>query len=516
MLILIGLVAAVVLTYVLKNNVTVSIHSCDVFFPMKFASLWGGSDSLLRYARTEGVGRFVGHMGAFVRSELLDMPPFPSMREGLKGKRLLMIGGAKTPLAHRRARQLGVSLTLVDDASMVSHARSVGVSSFVAIPQFGQVAVADAAGVLAKIRNHMEVSKEVYDGVFTLVEDHGPLTSLISEALSLPGSPAATAATCRSKFMVREAMRKAKLPVPKYAKISGKGDIAQAAATVGFPAFIKPVYGVQATFAARVEDMQELEETYALFQAQIDSQHHPIYHHGTDMILESLMTGSELQLEMALLDGEVVFHSLSSEYSPERDAISFPAQLSPEAEEGVVELAADTLSAIGLTHGVVHLELFYDPKLGAQVVEVNNRLSRGFLPQSFWHQLLFGRASIDYYGAVFALSVGQAPPFHKHQSASPVHMTMLLDMPATDWWVTDPKDAPNRGWERTGVCGLFLAPAPHWAMGAARAYQKMRREDPEGAVAATSKENWEMAKLGGVGGVFLLATALRLLFGVLA
>ena len=45
-----------------------------------------------------------------------------------------------------------------------------------------------------------------------------------------------------------------------------------------------------------------------------------------------------------------------------------------------------------------------------QVVEVNNRLSRGFLPQSFWHQLLFGRASIDYYGAVFALSVGQVRP----------------------------------------------------------------------------------------------------------
>ena len=34
----------------------------------------------------------------------------------------------------------------------------------------------------------------------------------------------------------------------------------------------------------------------------------------------------------------------------------------------MVELAADTLAAIGLTHGVVHLELFYHPELGAQVL----------------------------------------------------------------------------------------------------------------------------------------------------
>ena len=29
--------------------------------------------------------------------------------------------------------------------------------------------MADAGGVLAKIRNHMAMSKETYDGVFTLV-----------------------------------------------------------------------------------------------------------------------------------------------------------------------------------------------------------------------------------------------------------------------------------------------------------------------------------------------------------
>ena len=43
------LVAAVTLQYA-----TMRIHSCEVYFPMKFASFWGASDSLLRYIKAEG------------------------------------------------------------------------------------------------------------------------------------------------------------------------------------------------------------------------------------------------------------------------------------------------------------------------------------------------------------------------------------------------------------------------------------------------------------------------------
>jgi hypothetical protein len=69
------------------------------------------------------------------------------------------------------------------------------------------------------ILKHMKASGEIYDGVFTLVEDHGPITSFIAKELQLPLSPLESATACRSKFLVREAMRRAKLPVPKYAKV---------------------------------------------------------------------------------------------------------------------------------------------------------------------------------------------------------------------------------------------------------------------------------------------------------
>ena len=71
--------------------------------------------------------------------QVMDMAPFPVMKGGLEGRRLLMVGGANTPVAHRRARQLGVAITLLDDTSMINIARQNYVTSFVAIPQFGQV-----------------------------------------------------------------------------------------------------------------------------------------------------------------------------------------------------------------------------------------------------------------------------------------------------------------------------------------------------------------------------------------
>lgn len=40
-------------------------------------------------------------------------------------------------------------------------------------------------------------------------------------------------------------MDRAKLGIPRYAQIDSKQNIAAAAKIVGFPAFLKPVYGVQ-------------------------------------------------------------------------------------------------------------------------------------------------------------------------------------------------------------------------------------------------------------------------------
>jgi biotin carboxylase len=145
---------------------------------------------------------------------------------------------------------------------------------------------------------------------------------------------------------------------------------------------------VQATFTARVVSAAELAATFQRFQASFDAEQHPIYHQGTEMLLESLLGGPEYQLELMLRGGRTVFHCFSSRYSDQRDALVFPAVVAPARRAALLAAAEGTAAALGLTEGVVHVELFDDPAAGAVVIEVNNRLSRGFLPQSFLHQVL--------------------------------------------------------------------------------------------------------------------------------
>ncbi|EKX37392.1 hypothetical protein GUITHDRAFT_145087 [Guillardia theta CCMP2712] len=262
-LLLLTLTAAIVVAMFVQP----SIHSCQMYVPRKTASGMIAIDSVASYAQREGFVVLLQELASILTSNLFDSPPVPEMKELVAGSHLLMVGGARTPTALRRARQLNVRMTLVDDESMRSWSEQA-VGSFIGIADFGRVSVSEPQVVLQAVRRHLEASGEKLDGVFTLVEDHGPLVSLIGEALSLPCSPLKAAQTARNKYLVRKAMESKSLPVPRFWLIESENDATQAAAHVGFPAFLKPVYGVQ-------------------------------------MILESLLGGNEVQLELMIHNGKL-------------------------------------------------------------------------------------------------------------------------------------------------------------------------------------------------------------------
>jgi len=209
---------------------------------------------------------------------------------------------------------------------------------------------------------------------------------------------------------------------------------------------LKPVYGVAASFASKVDNMEELKSTYELFQAEMDPSNHSIYYYGEQMILEEKLDGPEIQLELLIHNGKVVFHCFSSEYSPKREWLVFPVSLSESQKAEMLDLAIKTIHAIGLTNGVVHIEMFYSSR-GAQIIEVNNRLSRGFLPRRFSHQLLFGEKLTDYFADVIFLALGVEPPAY-NRTVSPLSIAIFLENPTAT------------GWETEGPCAVFFGPSP--------------------------------------------------------
>lgn len=263
------------------NIVPMHIHSCAIYVPFKIRAMTHAFNSLYYYGQRETFSALYTELTAAIYSDGLNyQAPIVRINHVTAGKHLLMVGGTRTPVALSRAQQLGVKLTVIDDASAYRwvHGKTSDKLVFLPVKDLNKVSVTSPEAVLQAIKKVMadggvpgtkEEEKKppiTFDGIFTLVEDHGPLTSYLGEGLGLKVSSYKAASTARSKIAVREAMKAAGLKVPRFAAVNSEDDVAAAAKAVGFPAFLKPVYGVQATFAAKVSDEDELIDTLRDFQ----------------------------------------------------------------------------------------------------------------------------------------------------------------------------------------------------------------------------------------------------------
>jgi biotin carboxylase len=423
-----------------SSRVHMTIHSCSIYTPSYVEAVSGLSRALFEYSQREGFSELLGVFIQLLKSEVLNLPPYYSV-ERVQGKSLLMVGGGYIPEFLSHAKLLGVEIHLIDDPKMEERTKGL-VTSFIPMENFGRVSITNVELVLARVRD----TGKTFDGVFTLVEDEGPLVSYLAHQLKLVGNSEAASGVARNKFAMRQAMERDGLPTPKFALIEREEDLEGAVERLGLPIFLKPVFGVAASFAAKATSLPQLKELYRSFQKEMDPNDRVIYNFGTEMIVEEVLDGSEIQLELMIHEGEVVFHCFSSEYSAKRDWLVFPVNLTEPEKGRLLDLAVRTVKAIGLTNGVVHIEMFNSSK-GPQVIEVNNRLSRGFLPRRFTHQLLFGERLTDYFGSVIFLALGEKPPVKARQVA-PVSIAIFLDHPSLT------------GWETECDCAIFFGPTP--------------------------------------------------------
>jgi len=421
-----------------------TIHSCEIYSPSRLSTVMGIARSLKTFVDVEGAGALLDIVVPLVKSEVLNVSPYDYSSLNLEGKKLLMLGGGYLREFMRHAKILGVELHLVDDPKMQK--RSEGfVKQFISVEGFGRLSITHPDKILEIVK----LAKVDFDGVFTLVEDQGPLVSYLAEKLNLPGNSYESSNVARNKYRMRQVMQKANLPIPSFYLIESEADLEKASKAIPFPSFLKPVYGVAASYASKVTSLEHLKEVYKDFQKQMNPTDHQnsIYYYGSQMILEEMLDGPEIQLELMLYKGELVFHCFSSEYSPKRQWLVYPVNLTQSQKDELLSLAYSTVKAIGLSNGVVHIEMFYSSKKGAQIIEVNNRLSRGFLPSRFSHQLLFGEKHTDYFGSVIMLALGLKPPTHE-RTVPPLNLAIFLDNPSLT------------GWETEGGCSVFFGASP--------------------------------------------------------
>lgn len=312
--------------------------------------------------------------------------PAPEERHAIRGKRLLLVLGSYRSKRHvyEHARDLGVSLVVIDGPD---HWASEAGAPF---ERHLPVALEPFATFVDRAVMAARASGLEFDGIGTIDEFAGGFAARIADRLALPFHSVEAADIARDKHRAREAAGAAGIPGPRVARIEGEGDVERAAATVGFPAVLKPVSGVGSVQAFRVESDVELRaRVRAVFGEAAGARAASRAGLGSDrdwfdlmwsgrpaLILESWIEGPKFDVDLLLEEGAVAYGRVTDDLEPFglRDVRRVaPSNLSAEDETALIAHAAACVRAIGFRRGAFNIEVKRTID-GPRTIEVNGRL----------------------------------------------------------------------------------------------------------------------------------------------
>lgn len=315
-------------------------------------------------------------------------------RSLLKNKKVLLIqaGGNTKKFILERLKELEVQVTVVDDLKSIwQHECKVGlISGFIPI----DVSLVNDDEFVDEALKAIKKHGVKFDACTTFYEPGVERAAKIAERLKLGMNDVEAYELARSKMETRNVMQRAGLPTPKYACIKNKADIASACVEVGFPAVLKPTKGMGSFEVSKVHSEAEV---YQKFTASLE-EHEKTMDSSTDdaewnegvrlfeneyeFILDEFLDGDEFDIDVVLSNGKKVYAKVQDNwpiFEPyfQETGTTMPSMYPLAKQKELVDLAVDTMLALGLKNGVAHVECKYLKGYetnGARLVEVNARL----------------------------------------------------------------------------------------------------------------------------------------------
>jgi biotin carboxylase len=211
--------------------------------------------------------------------------------------------------------------------------------------------------------------------VLTVAADRAvPVVAAVAEELDLPGIGTETANRMTHKRGMRETLAAARIPQPSFARVRSAQDVPAAAATVGFPAVLKPVDsgGQRAVF--RIAEKADLERN--LPDALEESP-------TAEAIVEAFVDGIELNGIVVARGGGPALITLSDRLRPPGIGFGvgwihvYPPSIDADHLDRAGEIAVDAVGALGLRDGIAFPQLIAAPDGRVVVVEVAARIAGG-------------------------------------------------------------------------------------------------------------------------------------------
>ena len=289
---------------------------------------------------------------------------------GVGGKRLLLVAqttGYQTRAFADAAARLGVHARLATDRCHILD--DPWADAAIAV-RFEAVRWS-----LRKVREQAP-----FDGVSAAGDRPALLASYIARELGLRFSPPEAVAASRNKFLTRERLRAAGMPVPDFLRIPLEADAGEAARSVSFPCVLKPL-GLSASrgviragdpggFVAAFDRIRRLlalpdirrfrDETDRYVQVET-------FVPGWEYAIEGVVSGGHLQI-LAIFDKP---DPLDGPFFEETIYVT-PSRAAGSTQEAIAAAAQQAVAALGLTWGPIHAEARVNDS-GVWVLEVAAR-----------------------------------------------------------------------------------------------------------------------------------------------
>ena len=249
----------------------------------------------------------------------------------------------------------------------------------------------DEAAVLDRIE-HLDL-----DGVTTFSESQLNHTAALAHGRgwAFLSPPAAEALT--DKFTQRRILAEAGVQATRCRVVRAVADLDTALAEVGLPAILKPRSGAASAYTCRVDTLAEAAARLQDFLARIPASSRgdfPASSRGDfpassrgDFVVEEILLGDPsvagagwgdyVSVESATSDGVVRHVEITGKFPlapPLRETGYFvPSTLAPAVRQQVLDLTEAGILALGMRHGVTHVEVKLTPA-GPRIIEINGRL----------------------------------------------------------------------------------------------------------------------------------------------
>lgn len=214
----------------------------------------------------------------------------------------------------------------------------------------------DAADALAE-----RLRERGVDAVLAL-DDSGTLVAAqTGAALGFPSNDPASALAARDKFVMREHLAAAGVPVPAYRRYPGTSDPEVVAKTVEYPCVVKPLRLSGSRGVIRADDPAEFVAAWHRTSQMLQADGHTP--DTFDLLVEEYLPGVEVALEGLLTGGELRVLALFDKPDPlegpffEETIYTTPSRLPFETQAAIAARTAEAAAALGLREGPVHAEL---------------------------------------------------------------------------------------------------------------------------------------------------------------